>query len=343
MTRAAVLPTPGDPFLNKLWFKFFEEKWQDEVDHLYVLVNSRIEKKVVNFLRKMYQSNPKVTFMYEDHMIEHGWALKKLILECKEDLVMLIEDDGLIFKSGAVKEQFDKIEKGEIDIVAGHRQSATPGISQATNDRFSVGSNECFMWPNFLFVKTEALKKTDMVFGSKGFKAGEEVPYLNWTATQEEAMDTFGWAAIQLRSQGQRIEYIEQYHAMNDDLWWYNRRERMWDGNCKWTHWGSLSSMMTNFLMDKRGRPLEHRMHIKGRNMAISNSDPMEDEGVKADFESRIANIGLAFDITQGECDSISNFREEYKNAIERVISVFDLRRDQLDFKKRIYKELFEI
>jgi len=344
MTRVALLPTPGDPFLNKLWFTLFESRWQNEVDKLYVLVNSRIEPKVIAFLTKMYQSNPKVKFMYVDHMMEHGWALKELVLACKEDLVLLIEDDGMIFKSGAVKEQFDRIENGEVDVIGGQRQSSTPGIAIATMNKFSTGNMEAFLWPNFLFTKREYLMKTDLVFGSKGFKAGDKVPYLDWTTEQDEVMDTFGWGAIQLRAQGLRISLMEQYHAMGNDLYSHSFGYRMWDGKAKWTHWGSLSGMMTNWLVDKKGRPLESRQFAQEKNpYDITNSDPMDNPDVVSDFESRIAHISLAFELTQEECNEIDEFRSEYREAIKRVIQVFHLSNALIQGKMNIYKELFNL
>ena len=345
MTRAAVLPTPGDPFLNKLWFHLFETRWQDEVDKLYVLFNSRLEKSVVNFVRKMYESNPKAIFLYEDHMMEHGWALKELVLAVKEELIVLLEDDGLIFKPGALKEQFDRIESGQFNAIGGHRQSATPDIATAVKYKFFTEKMESFLWPCYLFTKTEYLRKTDMVFGAKGFKKGEYAPFLDQTFEQEQAMDTFGWATIQLYAQNLNVDYIEQHHSMAEDLMFYEQKQRMWAGGCKWVHWGSLSSMMTNFLLDKDGKPLESRTYITETKdpYDIKNSDPMELEGVKQDFESRVANTMLAFELTEKECDEISDFREEYRGALDRLVQVFHLRMDQVLRRMRIYKELMEL
>jgi len=345
MTRAALLPTPGDPFLNKLWFRLFETRWQGEVDRLYVLVNSKLEPKVISFLASMYQSNPKVKFMYVNHMMEHGKALTELIKECQEDLVMLVEDDGLIFETGAVKEQFDRIESGQFDVIGGHRQSATPGIAEAVKYKFYTEKMESFLWPNFLFTKREYLMNTDLDFGAKGFKAGEHVPILDTVFPQEQAMDTFGWATIQLYAQNLMIDYIEQHHAMAEDIMFYEQKDRMWKGNCKWVHWGSLSGMMTNWLLDKKGRPLEHRTHVDYEKdpYDIRNSDPMEMEGVKSDFESRVANTMLAFELTEKECDAIDDFREEYRGALERLIPAFKLRMDKIIYKQKIYKELMKL
>ena len=75
----------------------------------------------------------------------------------------------------------------------------------------------------------------------------------------------------------------------------------------------------------------------------IKNSDPMGMEGVKQDFESRVANTMLAFEQTEKECDEISEFREEYRGAIDRLVQVFQLRMDQILKRMRIYKELMQL
>ena len=343
MTRAAVLPTPGDPFLNKLWFKLFEKYWQNEVDKLYVLVNSKIEDSVVNFLRGMYTSNPKVVFLYRDHMIEHGWALKELILACKEDLIMLVEDDGMIFKSGAVKEQFDRIESGEFDVIGGHRQSSTPKIAEAVQRKFYTADLESFLWPNFLFTKTKYLMRTDLEFGAKGFKAGETVPILEAIFEEDQAMDTFGWATIQLYAQNLNIDFIEQYHAMAEDIMFYEQKTRMWDGQAKWCHWGSLSGMMTNWLRDDFGRPLESRSRVDTSVGVLGHSGELDSEGGRMDFESRVAHTMLAFEKTFAECKEIDDFRKQYEGALQRLIAAFGLNTTNIFTKMRIYKELFDL
>jgi hypothetical protein len=344
MTKAILLPTPGDPFLNKLWFNLFESRWQKEVDKVYILLNSKIENSVVDFIRKFYTSNPKVVFLYENKMMEHGWAIKKLVLNCKEELVMLAEDDGLIFKSGALEEQFQKIEKKEFDVIGGHRCSATPGISERVKYTYYCEGNEPFLWPCFLFTRLEYLKKTDLVFGAKGFKKGDYIKELDWIVdTNEEAMDTFGWAAIQLYSQGLNIDFIEQYHAMAEDLQFYEHKQRMWDGNCKWIHFGSLSGMMTNWLIDDNNLPLESRNYPETKIDKLSNTDDMTNPGVRADFESRVAHTWLAFEVTKNECNEISEFREQYEKAIIRLIGSFSLNTDEILRKMKVFKELLGI
>src|SRR3990167_7164309 len=51
-SRAAILPYPGDPSLLNYWLMFFDKFWGDEVDHLYIVFNSPIEKPVREYIRK---------------------------------------------------------------------------------------------------------------------------------------------------------------------------------------------------------------------------------------------------------------------------------------------------
>lgn len=344
MTKAALMPTPGDPFLLKFWFFLFEKYWQNEVDRLYVLYNSRMELPVVEFVRSFMTKNPKVVFLYEDHMIEHGNAIKALVNICQEDMVMLGEDDGMIFKEGAVKEQFEKIESGKTDIVASQRQSSTLHIAEIAQQRFGTWNTEAFFWPNFFFIEKKYLLETDQHFGAKRFDKGEHIAELNWIVDEESALDTFGWTSIQLRAKGLRIDLVDQYHAMAEDLIFFREKIKSWKGDSKWCHLGSLSGMMTNFLYDDAGYPLESRSHRASPPIDPNNIPKPVDianEGPKQDFESRVANVLLAFERTQGECDAIAEFRDQYRRAIDRLVKCFELRTSLIQRKIDAYKILY--
>lgn len=343
MTRAALLPTPGDPFLCLFWFEMFEKYWQNEVDKLYIFINSGLEPSVVSFLKKRFGSNSKVRVFHRDFMTQHGIALAHLLIDCQEELVMLIEDDGIIFKNGAVKEQFDRIENGVVDVVGCHRTSATPGISIKTVERFNLPTSEPFLWPNFMFAKRKDLMKTDLHFQNKGFRSGEYCEILDWIPEQDEAMDTNGWIAIQIYNLGLKVERVEQYHRMPTDIDYFARKEHIWNGLSKWCHIGSLSGMMTNWLIDSEGYPLESRFSKTGRKDTITNSDNMNDLGTKEEFEGRVAHLLLCFSQVKDRCEEISEFRDQYEKSIKRLIEVFHLDEFKMEMKIKLYKSLFNI
>lgn len=122
-SRAALLPYPGDPFLLNYWLKFFDEVWGDEVDKLYIYLNSPIEKPVVDYIRDLCLKRPKINLQYNPQQIEHGAVIDRLLGVVEEDYVMLIEDDGFIFKKGLVNACFEAIESGEKQIVGSKRGS----------------------------------------------------------------------------------------------------------------------------------------------------------------------------------------------------------------------------
>jgi hypothetical protein len=89
-TRAALLPTPGDPFLLDLWIAFYK-RWETYIDSLYVLVNSPADKSVIDYIENAFKSqSSKVHFMYVDRQIEHGEALQRMLSRVAENIVMLI-------------------------------------------------------------------------------------------------------------------------------------------------------------------------------------------------------------------------------------------------------------
>ena len=70
MSRAALLPTPGDPFLVKYWLENYAKYWREEVDKLYVYLNTPIEDGVVSYIQELIEGYG-ASFKYVDHQIEH--------------------------------------------------------------------------------------------------------------------------------------------------------------------------------------------------------------------------------------------------------------------------------
>ena len=98
-SRAAILPFPGDPFLFRYWLNLFDTVWRSEVDHLYVYMNSPIEKPVVDYVQKLCGQHIDVTLFYTPTQIEHGECINRVLEFVTEENIMLIEDDGFIFCS----------------------------------------------------------------------------------------------------------------------------------------------------------------------------------------------------------------------------------------------------
>jgi len=85
--RAALLPSRGDPITLRLVFHYFETVWQDEVDKLYINVNSTCEPEVIEYIKK-FTTHPKVVFSYDDHNLDHGGSLTKMF-KCRLITLMM--------------------------------------------------------------------------------------------------------------------------------------------------------------------------------------------------------------------------------------------------------------
>jgi hypothetical protein len=268
MSRAALLPHPADPFMLKYWLKFYNEVWKNEVDKLYVLVNSPIEPEVAAYMKSMLMKQDKCDWAFLPNQIEHGHALDYLLDMCQEDYVMLIEDDGFIFKGGYVARHFSQIESGEFDLIGSPRGSCSQEIWDAAQRKWGldyggygdVGPN---FWPCYLFTHKKNLLATDRNFCAKFWAQGETIEPLQHVVQTPDGIagDTLVSTCLQLRAMipKEKILTIPQYHGSPDDLIDYDRLTNLWDGKAYWTHVGSLSSGTHGVLCDDFGRALARR------------------------------------------------------------------------------------
>jgi hypothetical protein len=244
MTTAALLPTPGDPFLLKHWLVNYDRVWRGEVDELHVLVNSQPDKEVRDYIRSLVEN---VGGIYKEHVgihIEHGQALERLEAECDTELVVLIEDDARVRLRGQFIERFDRIRRGETDVIGSPRGSMSTDLSVVCDTRWGAGQMRTAdigggwgMWPCFVFARLSDLREhTNRIYGAVGWQAGEEVLGLHWKSTDDQAADTFGAAAFQLRDK-LRVEDDVQYKGPWNWEWQLAQEHTI-----PWFHIGSLSS-----------------------------------------------------------------------------------------------------
>jgi hypothetical protein len=227
--RTALLPTSCQTHVVGTWLKYYE-RWQDEIDHLEVHVN---------------QSN-------------HGVALKEMVPKARGSYLMLIEDDGIIFKPGFVNRCFRWIETGEYDAVGSPRMSCHPELADAAKKRYNLdysgfGDRGPHWWPNFFFVKKKLLMKTDLHFWSKGWNKGDYIKELDHTVQAETIMgDTFVWTSIQLRKLGIKVKEIPQHHSALTDLADYKNKTGLWSGGVNRIHLGSITGSVTPLLPEQK-------------------------------------------------------------------------------------------
>lgn len=344
LSRAALLPTPGDPFLIHLWMQSFEKIWFDEVDKLYVNVNSCLPKHVVGSVIKRLQRNGKTEVSYDDHMLDHGNSITKLVRSCTEELVMLIEDDAFIFKRGRVDGCFRSLEKGEYDFMGSPRGSCELKIFYRGMEKFDqptvgfdTGPN---FWPNFFFCRRSDLLKTDMNFCGMTFQKGRYIPVLDWTVDEDNAhSDTFVWASLQMRSLGLKAGYVEQYKMHPNDFDERRTRTNCFSPKAGWLHSGNLSGSLHSWLRTEDGYPLASSPGAVPIDMSVT-PDEARGHGMQDEFERRAAFLILAHETSLGEYEDIEDFRRAYRKGIDLLVRRYLLQTDRLERRTRMYKKL---
>lgn|GEM_PF-1704549 len=344
LSRAALLPTPGDPFLLDLWLKSFEKIWFDEVDKLYVNVNSCLPKHVVGSVIKRLQRNGKTEVSYDDRMLDHGNSLTKLVRACTEDLVMLIEDDAFIFKRGRVDSCFRSLERREYDFVGSPRGSCHMGIFYRGMEKFGkptvgfdTGPN---FWPNFFFCRRTDLLKTDMNFCGVTFEKGRYIPVLDWTVDEDSAhSDTFVWASLQMRSLGLKAGYVEQYKMHPNDFDECRTRTNCFSGKAGWFHSGNLSGSLHSWLRTEEGYPLATSIGAVPIDMSVTPEEA-KGHGMQDEFERRVSFLLIAHEASLNEYSDLGEFRKAYHKGTDLLIRRYLLDRKRIGRRIAMYKRL---
>ena len=329
MSRSVFLSSCGDPFLTLLSLKFFQERFYDEVDKFYINFNNHcdVPKEVVGEFLQRASQEKKVHLIYHPTGIGNGMPITEMALISKEDLIMLIEDDGYIFEGGEVNRAFQQIESDLVDVVGSPRFSCGNEIGEASKKKYGldysaygdVGPN---FWPCFFFVKRKDLLKTDLDFGSHTFQAGEYSKELEHTFKEINHGDTMVWMSIQLRALGLRFGSVPQHKADVYEI--TSKRDNVMNWHptqqpFKWIHGGSLSAGYGGYL--------------SGRLPDVSN------DSAKQEMESRVAFWTICSDVIDG----FTEFKKEYKQGIENLIIGCSLDKERIRVKIKIYRDLMKI
>jgi hypothetical protein len=327
MSRAAFLPTPGDPFLLKLWFKYYK-RWCREVDRLYVYVNSDSPREVIEYIQRTVEAFGNTMFIYTDRQIEHGEVLKRLTELATEDYIMFVEDDGFIFKPGKVDACFRRIESGEVDIVGSKRGSCSLWLYQAASLKFGIdntgyGDNGPNFWPNFFFCKRADLMRTSRQFAAKSWNEGDRILPLGVKAPEFLVSDTFVNGSLELRALGLRVAYENQYHGNTDDEPDYDSKRNIWDGEAAWLHVGSLSSGFHGMLKPDHKIDTEH----------------FSTEAERLELERRVAFYFMALEASQSD-NALNTVKAQYNNGLQQLIKGYTLSTSRIAKRIAIYKEV---
>lgn len=348
-TRAAILPYPGDPFLLNYWLTFFDNVWGDEVDKLYIYLNSPIEKPVVDYIRELCASRPRINLQYENVQVEHGMAIDRTLNIVTEELVMLVEDDGFIFRKGMVDYCFSQLESGQYDIVGSKRGSCAMEILSASQNKWGLtyegeGDHGPNFWPCYFFSSKELLLRTDRNFGAKAWKQGEIIDGLGYEVRDTVSYgDTFVNTSLQLRGivPIERIFIVPQYHGSPEDLDHAKQGKYLFDGRAPWTHIGSLSSGIGGVLRDDCNRALARRLIDPAEPRTVLPKQCCSTLQENREF-CRRAQWWLTF-YEKAEGCSIPEFRDMYGKAVDQLIAQFELPISEIRSRQQVYKQLLGI
>lgn len=346
MSRAAFLPSPGDPFLLLYWLSFYQRVWHYDVDHLYILFNSPVEPSVVDWVRKNVSLAPHVTFLYEPNYTDHGPAITKMLNLSDHSHVLLIEDDTFVFGYGYIDKLFKAVEKGFVDMVGSQRHCTTTEIYKAAvakfGDKFGSEADGDWgvgFWPTMFITSRKNLLETDQNFAAKAWKEGEYIEPLDLYVSGDTASDTFVWASIQLHAKGLTFEKISSCHGRAEDIDHYIKSQNIFDGRCSYVHIGSLSSGLSGFLLTADGVPLSDR--VNGARRALPDYGKTEDE--KMELERRVQWWMRALSYCRSAnliTPQVEEFAREYEGAIARLINHYGLSHKRILQRQNAYNHL---
>ncbi len=216
--RAALLPTPGDPFMLAYWLRNFET-WRSNVDELVVFVNGQTDPEMVEYDRRIIEAAGG-RMLYENHAVGHDGALLRLLQETNAEHVVLCEDDAYVRKPISVGVAFVEIEDGHIDIVGSPRHEDYFGAWMEWGEYTPGDLAELRhgLWPAFLFARRADLLATDRIFGDRAWPRGGNIPGWGYVgpqvcdyvgiAAEFVHLDTFFGTTFQLRAAGLRTRLV---------------------------------------------------------------------------------------------------------------------------------------
>ncbi len=231
--RAALLPTPGDPFVLAYWLRNYAT-WRSQVDELVVFVNGLTDPEAIAYDRRIVEEAGG-RFVHSSGSAGHDGAIHRLLSETKAEFVVLCEDDAYVRKPIMVGVSFVSIEDDKTDIVGSPRHEDYAGqyVEFGPYTPGDLAELRHGLWPAFLFARRADLLATDQQFGDQAWRIGQTIP--GWGVVTAEAcavpgvgvgdylhLDTFFGTTFQLRAKGLRtrlVHHVRLFDAKATDDW----------------------------------------------------------------------------------------------------------------------------
>lgn len=230
--RAALLPTPGDPFILAYWLRNFET-WREHVDELIVFVNGQTDHEMVKYDQRIIEAHGG-RMLYSEESVGHDGALLGLTRATDAEYVVWCEDDAYVRTPDEIGRGFADIEEGRFDLVGSPRGEDYAGQWQdwgpyAPGDLAELRHG---LWPTFLFARRADLLATDLWWLDHLWRLGETIT--DWGDVTPEAcafvgiaethvhLDAFFGMTFQLRARGlttRLIHHVRLFDARATEEW----------------------------------------------------------------------------------------------------------------------------
>jgi hypothetical protein len=230
--RAALLPTPGDPFILGYWLRNYET-WRDQVDELVVYVNGQTDPEMVEYDRRIVEEHGG-RMMYSPDAAGHDGALLAMMNATEAEYVVWCEDDAYVRRPEFIGQGFADIEAGLFDIVGTprHEDYAGQWVEFEPYEPGALIELRRGLWPTFLFARRADLLATDLWWLDHTWMLGDTIT--DWGVVTPEAcayvglsdkyvhLDAFFGMTFQLRARGLRtrlIHHVRLFDARATEDW----------------------------------------------------------------------------------------------------------------------------
>lgn len=290
MSRAVLLVAAADPYLDAFWLRNFAT-WRSEVDELKVIVNAQYDVVLQSFIEERVEEVGGSVVEFSP-ALDHGVAIKRAMPSIESDHVLLMEEDAFVRHPKSVGEMFARIESGQTDVIGGPRSNGTPEVIAYGNDEYgqlvaSTGEAGPLLWPCFLWARTADLRRLDHYSAWGGWEA------FAFRFQEYQSMDTFGWASLQIRHLGLRVQAEPNYRS---DL----AKMAGW-GDMPWFHVGGLSTGWGVYIMEPKG--LHDATFMRGTDLT--------------DWAKRVAIWRILADRNDGPPGLIEQYRASIAKFVE--------------------------
>ena len=326
--RAIILPSVGDPLLLNLWYKCHQKNSRDSVDKIYLKMTNLIDPNARDFIVKSFEADGHRVW-YQNTADVHGNVIRDLLEHVEEETVVLLEDDCFVLEKNSLDEMFVSIEDGSLDCIGSTRNCCSVAVVNAIAHTFSLTGQspehhlkDCpNLWPCLFFSKISTLRKTDGIYGAKHWQPGEVIPYNNMKCDVLEIGDSFVWASIQLRGQGNRFGYIHQCHTAPCDIHDIKTGRGLFAlPNIPWIHVGSLSAGITGLIKyQETDTPLSYGVPDSNA-PKLPVPYPPVDDSTRLEYTRRLAMLKFIADHGKLEDSSCDEFNQIYSDGVDRAI-----------------------